>query len=139
MRITIIFSIVTFFILSFFTSCASLKKNGRKEQFITQFFSNESVYNSLKDYYSQKDIIIYDSKKELVNTPKTLEIDLKKIKIETTKPLNDNYFKVYKFNLNESLASIVLATSDGDKGIIYYVEKKNNKWIIMNIIPKNRY
>ncbi|MDQ1161507.1 hypothetical protein QE422_001875 [Chryseobacterium sp. SORGH_AS 447] len=136
---TIIFSIVTVVILSFFTSCFSFKKNGKKEQFITQFFGNESVYNSLKDYYSQKDIIIYDSKKELVNTPKTLEIDLKRIKIETIKPLNDNYFKVYKFNLNESLASIVLATSDGDKGIIYYIEKRNNKWIIMNIIPKNRY
>lgn len=139
MKKTINFSIVAFFILSFFISCVSLKKDRKKEQFITQFFSNESVYNSLKDYYSQKDIIIYDNKKELVNTPKFFEIDLKRMKIETTKPLNDNYFKVYSFNLNKSLASLVLATSDGDKGIIYYVEKRNDKWVIMNIIPKNRY
>jgi len=139
MKKRINFSIVTLLILSFFMSCASLKKDRKKEQFITQFFGNESVYNSLKDYYSQKDIIIYDNKKELVNTPKFFEIDLKRTKIETTKPLNDNYFKVYSFNLNKSLASIVLATSDGDKGIIYYVEKRNDRWVIMNIIPKNRY
>ncbi|KMQ59945.1 hypothetical protein ACM46_16940 [Chryseobacterium angstadtii] len=139
MKRTIIFSIVTLFILFSLTSCASLEKNRRKEQFITQFFGNESVYNSLKDYYSPKDIIIYDSKKELINTPISFEINSNRIKIETTKPLNDNYFKIYSFNLNKSLASIVLATSDGDKGVIYYVEKRNNKWVIMNIISKNRY
>lgn len=139
MKRTIIFSIVTLFILSSFTSCVLLKKDRKKEQFITQFFGNESVYNSLKDYYSQKYIIIYDNKKELVNTPKFFEINLNRMKIETSKPLNDNYFKVYSFNLNKSLASIVLVTSDGDKGIIYYAEKRNNKWVIMNIIPKNRY
>lgn len=139
MKKTIIFSIVTLFILSFFTSCISLKKDRQKEEFVTQFFNNESVYNSLKDYYSQKSIIIYDNKKELVKRSKTFGIDSKKVIAETIKPLDDNYFIVYSFTLNESLASIVLATSDEDKGIIYYVEKKKNKWAIMNIIPKNRY
>ena len=139
MKRAIIFLIFTLFVVSSFTSCALLKKDRKKEEFITQFFSNESVYNSLKDYYSPKDIIIYDSKKELINTPNSFKIDLNEIKIETTKPLNDNYFKIYSFNLNKSLASIVLSTSDGDKGIIYYVEKRSNKWVIMNIIPKNRY
>ncbi|MBE4950867.1 hypothetical protein [Chryseobacterium culicis] len=139
MKRTIIFLIAILFIASSFTSCASFKKDRKKEEFVTHFFGNESVYNSLKDYYSPKDIIIYDSKKELINTPKFFKIDLNGIKIETTKPLNDNYFKIYSFNLNKSLASIVLSTSDGDKGVIYYVEKRNNKWVIMNIIPKNRY
>ncbi|WBV59926.1 hypothetical protein PFY12_12865 [Chryseobacterium camelliae] len=139
MKKTIIFSIVIFFILSFFTSCISLKKDRQKEEFITQFFNNESVYNSLEKYYTQRNIIIYDEKKELVEKSKTFGIDSKKIIAETIKPLDDNYFIVYSFTLNENLASIVLATSDEDKGIIYYAEKKKNKWAIMNIIPKNRY
>jgi hypothetical protein len=75
----------------------------------------------------------------LVEKSKTFGIDSKKVIVETIKPLDDNYFIVYSFTLNENLASIVLATSDGDKGIIYYAEKKKNKWAIMNIIPKNRY
>lgn len=137
MKKTIIFSIVILFALSFFTSCISLKKDQQKEEFVTQFFNNESVYNSLESYYTQKNIIIYDEKKELVDKSKTFGIDSKKVIVETIKPLDDNYFVVYSFTLNENLASIVLATSDEDKGIIYYVEKKKNKWAIMNIIPKN--
>jgi len=139
MKNTILFSIILLFIFSFFTSCISLKKDRQKEDFVTQFFNNASVYNSLETYYPKKDITIYDEKKELVNAPKTFGLDSKKIKIETKKPLDDKYFIVYSFTLNENLASIVLATSDKDKGIIYYVEKKKNKWAIMNIIPKNRY
>lgn len=100
---TIIFSIAIFLILSFFTSCISLKKDRLKEEFVTQFFNNESVYNSLETYYPKKDITIYDEKKELVNAPKTFGLDSKKIKIQTKKPLDDNYFIVYSFTLNENL------------------------------------
>lgn len=139
MKKTIIFSIATLFTLSFFTSCVSLKNNEQKGHFITQFFNKESVYNSLESYYPQKNIIIYDEKRELVDTSKLFGVDSKKIKIETEKPINDNYFSVYSFILNKNLSMLVLSTSDGDKGVIYYIRKKDktSSWAIMNIIPQN--
>lgn len=139
MKKTITFTIVIFFILCFFSSCVSLKNYEQKGDFITQFFNKESVYNSLESYYTQKNIIIYDEKKELVDTPKLFGVDSKKIKIEIKKPINDNYFSVYSFILNQNLSMLVLSTSDGDKGVIYYIRKKDktSSWAIMNIIPKN--
>lgn len=126
-------------VIFFFTSCASLKNNEQKGDFVTQFFNKESVYNSLESYYSKKNIIIYDEKKELVDKSKTFGIDSKKLIVETIKPLDDNYFSVYSFILNENLSMLVLSTSDGEKGVIYYIRRKDktSSWAIMNIIPKN--
>ena len=141
MKNTILSSIILLFILSFFNSCISMRKEGHKDKFLLEFFNKDSVYNSLEIYYPQNNIIIYDEKKQLVGMPKLFGIDSKRIKIETIKPLNGNYFLVYSFILNENLSMLVLSTSDGDKGVIYYIRKKNktSSWAIMNIIPKNRY
>lgn len=119
-------------------SCVNIKSNKQRDIFLSEFFNTESVYNSLIDYYSNKSIIIYDKEKLLVQNSKEYGINNKVIDIVTEKP-NKDYFVVYNFTLNKNLATIVLATSNMDYGVIYYLKRnnENEKWTIMNIIPKN--
>lgn len=119
-------------------SCANINSNKQKDIFLSELFNTESVYNSLIDYYSNKSIIIYDKEKLLIRNSKKYGINNKVIDIVTEKP-NKEYFVVYNFTLNKNLATIVLATSNMDYGVTYYLirNNENEKWKIMNIIPKN--
>ena len=122
-----------------FLSCSSININAQKDIFLTDFFNKESVYESLIDYYPNKSITIYDKENVLIQNSKEYGINDKIINIVTEKPKNKEYFVVYSFTLNKNLAMIVLNTSDMDYGIVYYLRKKqeNERWAIMNIIPKN--
>ncbi|WP_449397461.1 hypothetical protein [Chryseobacterium wanjuense] len=127
------------FLLTMFLSCSSININAQKDIFLTDFFNKESVYESLIDYYPNKSITIYDKENVLIQNSKEYGINDKIINIVTEKPKNKEYFVVYSFTLNKNLAMIVLNTSDMDYGIVYYLRKKqeNERWAIMNIIPKN--
>lgn len=124
------------FILLLLFSCTS-NNNNQKDIFLSEFFNNESVYESLAKYYPNQSLIVFDKEKLLIQ--KSYGINNKNIKVQTIKPHDDNYFLVHNFILNKNLATIVLATSDMEKGIIYYLkrDKANEKWVMMNIIPKN--
>lgn len=130
-----------FSIILLMCSCSTFKNindnNNDKDSFKNDFFNNISVYNSLKDYYNTKNIIIYDREKT-ISTKKEI-FNQNNLEIVVNKPNGNNYFFVYSYILNKNLAMLVLSTSDGDKGIIYYIRKNDNKksWNIMNIIPKN--
>ncbi len=127
------------FLLTIFISCSSININTQKNTFLSEFFNTESVYESLIDYYPNKSITIYDKENMLIQNSKEYGINNKIINIVTEKPNNKEYFVVYSFTLNKNLAMIVLTTSDMDHGVIYYVRKnkENEKWAIMNIIPRN--
>jgi len=115
-----------------------MKGTKQKDIFLSQFLSNEAVYNRLSDYYKSEEVIIYDKEKLLINTTKNYGSSSKNIKMEVIKPRHEKYFLIYSFTLNENLASIVLATSNMDYGIIYYLKRENNNnWLIMNTIPMN--
>ncbi len=132
--------ILNILLLLILSSCVNINSSKQKDVFLSEFFNTESVYNSLIDYYSNKSIvIIYDKEKLLVQNLKKYGINNKFINIETEKPNNKDYFVVYNFTLNKNLATIVLATSNMDYGIIYCLKRnhENEKWKIMNIIPKN--
>lgn len=131
------FSLVLFFISTY--SCISMNNNSQKYIYLSQFFDNEAIYNSLEHYFQQEEIIIYDDKKILSDKPISFGNSSKKIRIEITKPQHSNYFIVHNYTLNKNLASLILATSDLEKGIIYYSKRnhQNEKWKTMNIIPKN--
>ena len=108
-------------------------------RFLSDFFNKESVYESLIDYYPDKSITIYDKENVLIQNSKEYRINNKIINIVTEPPKNKEYFLVYSFTLNKNLAMIVLNTSDMNYGIIYYLRKnqENERWSIMNIIPRN--
>lgn len=120
-------------------SCINVNSSSQKDIFLSQFFNNEVVYNGLSKYYPHKSIVIYDKENLLVKVSKTYGDISKSIKIETLKPLTEEYFVIYSFTMNKNLISLVLATSDMEQGVIYYLKrnKMNEKWTIMNIIPKS--
>lgn len=120
-------------------SCANRNSNAQKDIFLSDFFNKESVYGSLIDYYPNKSITIYDKEQVLIQNSKEYGINNKIINIVTERPKKNDYFLIYSFTLNKNLAMIVLNTSDMDHGIIYYLRKnqKNERWTIMNIIPRN--
>ena len=120
-------------------SCVNMKSSKQRNLFLSQFFNNEVVHDQLFKYYKTNQIIIYDKKNLLVENSKTYGNGSKNIIIQTAKPINENHFIIYSFTLNKNLASLVLATSDLDYGIIYYLKRDpiNDSWLIMNVIPKN--
>lgn len=127
------------FLLTMFLSCANRNDNARKDIFLSDFFNKDSVYESLIDYYPNKSITIYDKENVLIQNSKEYGINNKNINIVTESPKNKDYFVVYSFTLNKNLAMIVLTTSNMDYGVIYYLRKnqENERWTIMNIIPRN--
>lgn len=120
-------------------SCTNMNSKRQKNVFLSQFSNNESIYNSLSDYYRDEKIIIYDENKVLVDKGVILGSEVKKIEFVTVKPTNDKYFIVHNFILNRNLATVILASSDRESGIIYYLKRNdiNEEWKSINIIPKN--
>lgn len=127
------------FLLTMFLSCANRNDNARKDIFLSDFFNKDSVYESLINYYPNKSITIYDKENVLIQNSKEYGINNKIINIVTESPKSKDYFVVYSFTLDKNLAMIVLTTSNMDYGVIYYLRKnqENERWTIMNIIPRN--
>ena len=124
-------------VLSLLGACKTVG-NSEKNDFLNQFFNDNIVHSSLKGYYDGN-VIVYDENKVFTSKPLQFASDSLLIKIENTKPSNENYFKVYDFVLNKDLGFVVLSTADDHRGILYYLKKsaKSNKWSIMEL--KKRY
>ncbi|WBV59927.1 hypothetical protein PFY12_12870 [Chryseobacterium camelliae] len=138
MKKTIIFSILTVFLFSFFSSCASVKENKQKDIFINQFVNNDGILNSLESFYNVKTITIYDENKLLVKQDKTFNISSKTVNIVILKPQNDKYLSIKNFIINKNLVCLTFLTSDREEGVVFYLKRKNNddKWQISNMFKQ---
>ncbi|NIF07846.1 hypothetical protein F3J23_20665 [Chryseobacterium sp. Tr-659] len=139
MKNRVLFSIVLFSILSFFTSCASLQKDKEKEIFVKQFVSNNGILNSLESFYNEKTITIYDENKVLVTDTKTFDTSPRTVNMVILKPQNNKYLSIKNFVLNQNLACLTFLTADREEGFVFYLRRKDNKneWQISNMFRQH--
>lgn len=121
-------------------SCSSqiISKQGQKEKFINDFFSNEKVIHNLKKYSDFK-TYIYDGDHLITKSLRNINKNPDEIIIDTKIPHSKFYFLVNKFVLNNDLAFVVLETNDNSKGVVFYLlkDKGDGKWYVMNIEHRN--
>ncbi|WP_261512645.1 hypothetical protein [Chryseobacterium paludis] len=122
-----------------FNSCASIKDNKQRNIFVKQFIGSEGITNSLQSFYDDKTITIYDENKVLVKENGTFHTLSQTINILTSRPTSNNYLMIKNFTLNQNLACLTFLTSDKEKGIVFYLKRKDNKegWQIANMFKQN--
>lgn len=119
-----------------FNSCIN-KHVKRQSLFLDQFFSNKQVAYALNEY-SNNNIVIYDENKTLIKFNEVYQSDSISIKVQNNFPVNTEFYRVYEFALNKDLSYVALTTSDKQKGILFFMKKKegSNKWYLVNFSKK---